>query len=352
MFALPAIRSAAPRPLPCPPIASARQLVARVAKLAERSDPDLAALEAVLVDFAARGRVPGPETWPDTTGRYTRVLLNDPEDRFQIVVVFWPPGSRSAIHDHAETHGAVMCLFGEVRETKYARRELGKSRVALEAVADGPLRVGEFSPITPEDGAQLHDMVNASQAWAATIHVYLRAIDRFGVYRATDGGSFVREGRSLWFDYCEGAARWDRPAPAEGSEPSAALAPRGGCACGSVSLELDAEPVLELSCYCSDCRRSTGSTHAPLAFYAREQVEIRGELRCYARRNDSGHQVGKRFCPECGTTVLHESESHPQLVGVPVGVLDDAEGFCPTTNVYVGSAPSWAPISPTFARRR
>ena len=33
----------------------------------------------------APARIPDPRTWLDTTGRYTRVLLNSPSDDFQIV---------------------------------------------------------------------------------------------------------------------------------------------------------------------------------------------------------------------------------------------------------------------------
>jgi predicted metal-dependent enzyme (double-stranded beta helix superfamily) len=54
-------------------------------------------------------------------GLYTRLLLNSFEDDFQIVVVLWGPGSRSPIHDHEGTVGAVAALAGVTQETKYYR---------------------------------------------------------------------------------------------------------------------------------------------------------------------------------------------------------------------------------------
>lgn len=332
---------------------SARELIAAVATIARGDEPDLAALDRTLHEFVTHTRVPEPELWPETTGRYIRVLLNDPDDPFQIIVVFWPPGARSAIHDHADSSGAVVALFGALTETKYDV-ELGpRGRCTLTRAGEHTLEPGRPSPITPEPGMQLHDMVNASHEWAATVHVYLRSIEHFHVYRATPTGDFVRERRSLWFDHDRGAERWDRPvAFARELEPSAELGSVGGCACGALRLEIAARPTLELSCYCSDCRRSTGSVMAPLAFYPRETLRVRGEAKLFERRNDSGYLVRKRFCPCCGTTVTHASESHPHLIAVPVGVLDDATHFRPSTNIYVGSAPPWARLMPTFPRRR
>src|SRR4051812_31929978 len=54
-----------------------------------------------------------------THGLYTRILLSAVEDDFQVVVVFWGPHSKSPIHDHNGTVGAVACLKGMTNETKY-----------------------------------------------------------------------------------------------------------------------------------------------------------------------------------------------------------------------------------------
>jgi predicted metal-dependent enzyme (double-stranded beta helix superfamily) len=330
---------------------SAGELITAVAAISAREELDLEELDRTLHTFVHHTRVPEPETWSETTGRYIRVLLNSPDDPFQIIVVFWPPGARSAIHDHADSSGAVVALFGELIERKYQVEPGVGSTCALARAGEITLAPGRPSAITTEPGMQLHEMVNASHAWAATVHVYLRPIEHFHVYRAAPTGGFVREHRSLWFDYDHGAARWDRPVALARERGRGELGRIGGCACGALRLEIAARPTLELSCYCSDCRRSTGSFMAPLAFYPGEALQIHGEVKLFERRNDSGYLVRKAFCPCCGTTVTHASESYPHLIGVPVGVLDDATHFRPSTNIYVGSAPPWARLTPTFAHR-
>lgn len=324
--------------------ACAAQLVAEVGAICSGEPGDLTKLGHALRRFVQTTELPRPERWSDTTGRYTRVLLNDPDDPFQIVVIFWPPGARSAIHDHDATRGAVMSLFGHVTETKYevvASSTPGHVRLsASEAVA---LEPGVLSPITPEPGLQLHDMVNDSYAWAATIHVYLRAIEQFAVYRVARGLDFVRDPRTLWFDYVRGAADWDRADAAPPSSARHRLGRRGGCACGAVRFESESAPVLQLRCYCSDCRKSTGSAMAPLAFFPSDAIRIsEGTTDTHQWRNDSGYVVSRQFCPCCGTTLFHGSTSYRHLRAIPVGVLDDSTHFRPTTNIYVGSAPAWA----------
>jgi predicted metal-dependent enzyme (double-stranded beta helix superfamily) len=330
---------------------AAARLVEDVRRIDAEAPDAIDALEVALRRFADDTAIPSPDRWCNTTGRYTRVLLNDPSDPFQIIVVFWPPGARSAIHDHADTRGAVMALFGEVTETKYSVLE-GESadRPSLVPSIDGVLESDVFSPIVPEPGMQLHDMVNTSYGWAATVHVYLRAIRHFHVYRAGDDGSFHREQRALWFDYARGAEAWDEPETPAPSSRRGELCRRGSCACGALRFESSDEPVLQLRCYCTDCQKSTGSVMAPLAFFPSDAVTIvSGETRVYEKRNDSGYVVSKEFCPCCGTTVFHGSTSYPHLRGVPVGVLDDPTHFRPTTNIYVGSAPAWARSDATHA---
>ena len=324
----------------------------------------LARLKDALDHFVAGSPMPQPETWRNTTGRYTRVLLNDPADDFQIIAVFWPPGARSSIHDHDQTVGAVMPLFGALRETKYGVREHSDGTVGLSASRFDTLEARAFSPITEEDGEQLHDVVNATCEWAATLHVYLRRIDRFHVYVHDGVQRYRRAERQLWVDYTRGAGLWDDANPSTPGTAEPELCSIGGCLCGSVRFHFTKPPAAQLVCHCTDCQRATGSAMAPLAFFpAASLVQVSGETRRYGHRNDSGHVVGKEFCAACGTTLFHTSSGSPHLTAVPVGVLDDASGFTPTTDIYVGSSPHWArvlarpwdpaprPLTPFPARR-
>lgn len=188
----------------------------------------LVTLVPLLRDFVsdpANQQVP----WPaQTRGAYTRMLLNDPADDFQIVVVAWPAGKCSPIHDHAGTVGAVAALAGATVERKFrvtARqgdsvwlRDEGATRLAGRAVA----------LLAPEDGLELHDMAHDgaanSGATAATVHVYLSPVAFFNVYEPQPAGDHRCERRPLWMDVVHGARLWPQTAqpmlPARQAQPA------------------------------------------------------------------------------------------------------------------------------------
>jgi predicted metal-dependent enzyme (double-stranded beta helix superfamily) len=145
-----------------------------------------------------------------TCGLYTRILLSSLESNFQIVVVFWGPHSKSPIHDHSATVGAVACLKGVTEETKYQVVRTEGSKACLKALDTLRLAEGVVTPILPDDERQLHDMVNSTSEWAATIHVYLTPIHYFHIYEPLPDGSFRMHPTELWFDEHGASHLWTR----------------------------------------------------------------------------------------------------------------------------------------------
>ncbi len=72
---------------------------------------------------------------------------------------------------------------------------------------------------------------------------------------------------------------------------------------------------------------------------------VKGELKSYAVKGDSGNEVAREFCPNCGSGIVSRLAGMPDVVAVKAGSLDDTSGFKPTMSIYVSSAPRWA----TFA---
>jgi len=72
---------------------------------------------------------------------------------------------------------------------------------------------------------------------------------------------------------------------------------------------------------------------------------VRGELKSYAVKADSGNEVAREFCANCGSGILSRLAGMPEVIAVKAGSLDNTSGFKPTMNIYVSSAPRWA----TFA---
>ena len=193
-----------------PPLELLRAL-SRIAGLT--ADPHHAVQRALCAAHEFRRAMAGRYTYLNrTSGRYTRRLLNEPDDPYQAIIAEWPAGKLSPVHDHAGTHGCVVAIDGEVVERKFSARVDTDSAVHL---MDGPTVTlcGPGGSHLLDDGDnQLHAMANISGRPAATLHIYLQAIHRFGVYQAIDAGLHRRVEQRLWFDEARAASTLLQPA--------------------------------------------------------------------------------------------------------------------------------------------
>jgi len=78
----------------------------------------------------------------------------------------------------------------------------------------------------------------------------------------------------------------------------------GGCACGAIRYETDADPVVMLNCHCSDCRKASGSAYAAIVVVPKNSLQITGEVRFHDVLGGSGKTVGRGFCANCGSPVF------------------------------------------------
>lgn len=120
----------------------------------------------------------------------------------------------------------------------------------------------------------------------------------------------------------------------------------GGCACGLVrfTAELD-EPVFVAHCHCKDCQKMTGAPMATVAGVPAEEFTLeRGTPKTYTTTGDSGGQVHRSFCAECGSTLFSTADAMPGIYFVDAGSLDDASWLNPTMHIYTRSAQPWMQI--------
>jgi len=96
------------------------------------------------------------------------------------------------------------------------------------------------------------------------------------------------------------------------------------CACGQLSVEVEGEPALVLSCSCTQCQKRTGSVFGVSAYFAKDQVQPpTGQHKAATRSSDAGRSLEGHFCPECGSTVFWFAEAFPDRVGLAVGCFAD-----------------------------
>jgi len=115
----------------------------------------------------------------------------------------------------------------------------------------------------------------------------------------------------------------------------------GQCLCGAVRYSGEADPQFQVKCYCTDCRKTSAAGHAAMMGFARDAISVRGAVKEYRSKADSGADVTRAFCPKCGAGVFAANSSMPQMIFLRASTLDDPNLFSPQLAVYASRAPSW-----------
>ena len=103
------------------------------------------------------------------------------------------------------------------------------------------------------------------------------------------------------------------------------------------------EPVLQLFCFCEDCRLLTGTEGWPGYMVNISDFQVSaGKPTIHERVSKEGRVVKQCFCDTCGSSLWGETEFG--LVSVGAGTLDDPSVFKPTKKVFIADAPHWARI--------
>lgn len=122
----------------------------------------------------------------------------------------------------------------------------------------------------------------------------------------------------------------------------------GHCHCGAVQFTVDGEPLRMAQCHCDACRRLTGTGHNVAAFFKRSDVSYSGETRTHQSIADSGSTRTRHFCPTCGSRLFTENSRSPDVLGIPVGVIDETSWYRPSVIHYGKLRPAWDTIDPTI----
>jgi hypothetical protein len=120
------------------------------------------------------------------------------------------------------------------------------------------------------------------------------------------------------------------------------MAITGGCMCGAIRYEVTGEPITGFVCHCRACQYASGGAGANVMIVSRaDSAILHGQPRTYWSRSDSGAQIGRQFCEECGTPLFSDLEAQPDLVIIKVGSLDDPTVFKPSANLWASAAQPW-----------
>ena len=105
----------------------------------------------------------------------------------------------------------------------------------------------------------------------------------------------------------------------------------GGCFCGAIRYRFSGEDIPCADCHCTMCRRTSGAPYVSwLVVPATTFAYTRGEPRTL-KSSDDGTRY---FRGDCGTPVACINQTHPEVVDITLGSLDDPEAFTPIHTVF------------------
>jgi len=115
----------------------------------------------------------------------------------------------------------------------------------------------------------------------------------------------------------------------------------GGCLCGKVRFVVTGPFERFYFCYCSRCRKATGSAHAANIFTTPDRIKwLSGEGTTRRYELTSADRFSKVFCSECGSAVPCVSRDGKMLI-IPAGTLDLDPGIRPQSGIFWKDRAVW-----------
>ena len=118
----------------------------------------------------------------------------------------------------------------------------------------------------------------------------------------------------------------------------------GGCACGAVRYRLTSDPLFTHCCHCLNCQRQTGSAFVINVLIEADRLELLGgEPHAVDVARDDGSMQTIFRCPSCQVAV-YSRYTHPGVLFVRGGTLDDPSGVAPDVHIFTRSKLSWVSL--------
>ncbi len=116
----------------------------------------------------------------------------------------------------------------------------------------------------------------------------------------------------------------------------------GGCLCGEVRYELAGDPVRFYHCYCSRCRKATGTGHASNIMLKPGRLSwLEGERLIGRYKVPEAERFATCFCKNCGSPLPREVPASDMVV-VPAGSLDAIPALSPQARIFWDSRADWS----------
>lgn len=115
----------------------------------------------------------------------------------------------------------------------------------------------------------------------------------------------------------------------------------GRCQCGQLGYRVSGRSLALFACHCRDCQRQSASAFGLALWVRTDEVALSGEPKTWIRETPGGRRMHCRFCPDCGSRVLHQLEDQPGVLSIKPGTLDDTRSLRPVAQLWTGRAQPW-----------
>lgn len=157
--------------------------------------------QKLLLEFMLDKPLPLADFPLKTVGAYPRYALTPDDCPLQVILILWPPGTKSSIHAHENNYGIVGVYEGRIAETKYELQGRSDLGVALTKLEPKVFAAGTATLIRPNDQEQIHRVESPTEVLAATIDVFFGRFEEIEIYAPTDTKGVYNFSRmKLWRD--------------------------------------------------------------------------------------------------------------------------------------------------------
>jgi len=116
----------------------------------------------------------------------------------------------------------------------------------------------------------------------------------------------------------------------------------GGCHCGLITYEGEADPATAAICNCTDCQKLSGSAFRTVIPVLDATLKLKGEPTIYVKTGDSGNKRQQAFCPRCGSPIFSAPPGDgPKTYFIRVGTVNQRDQLVPKSQIWVRSQQRW-----------
>jgi hypothetical protein len=118
----------------------------------------------------------------------------------------------------------------------------------------------------------------------------------------------------------------------------------GGCSCGAIKIEGEADPEKVQICHCTDCQTSTGTAFRVSIPVPGATFKMTGQPNYFLKTTaDSGKPRLQAFCGRCASPIYSTTpgEGVQPSYMVRVGILRQRDQLVPRRQNWFRSARSW-----------